>query len=265
MANLLKWWQTLKISWSNHTAYRLNFVLQVIGPVVIFFLIKYSLWSAIYKDDTEQLIQGYNFQQMITYNIWVLIVQLLAQAQMGWNMANDIRLGRISSYLIYPFNFWEFHTASFLGFQLLQVLVCGITLVVLALTGFMPEITTATLITGFCFSFYVGFFWFTMQYFTGLLAFWLEQTWILRVLLGLVASFLSGAILPLELFPQFMQDLLEYTPFPYLTFYPVKVFMGEAGSVLNATAVVTLWIIIGWCLNIWTWKKGLKMYTAAGM
>ncbi len=48
MTNISKWWITIKISWVKHTAYRLNFFLQIIGPSLVFFFVKYNLWSSIY-------------------------------------------------------------------------------------------------------------------------------------------------------------------------------------------------------------------------
>ena len=43
-----------------------------------------------------------------------------------------------------------------------------------------------------------------MQYIIGILAFWLDETWVMRVLVGLIAQFLSGSILPLEFYPSWL-------------------------------------------------------------
>ena len=79
MVHVLKWWQTIKISWSNHTAYRMNFFLQVIGPALVFFFVKYNLWSSIYADKSVEIIKGYTLSQMIDYHVWAMIVGLLAK------------------------------------------------------------------------------------------------------------------------------------------------------------------------------------------
>ena len=41
----------------------------------------------------------------------------------------------------------------------------------------------------------VGVFWFQIQFFLALSAFWLEETWVLRVIFLIVAQFLSGAVI----------------------------------------------------------------------
>jgi ABC-2 type transport system permease protein len=265
MTNLLKWWQTIKISWSNHTVYRMNFFLQVIGPALVFFFVKYNLWSSIYVSDPNIIIKGYNFSQMIEYHVWAMVVGLLAKGHSAMNLSEDIRMGRISSYLIYPFNFWEFHTASFLSFQFLQTFVVSLTILFVWGFGFLQMPPLDIFFNGVFYCFFVSFFWFSLQYLTGLIGFWLEETWIIRVILEIVTAFLSGAIIPLELYPKWFVNILEWTPFPYLTFYPVKTFMGQNNELALSYGIVSFWIIIFCMVNHFVWKKGIRLYTAAGM
>ncbi|EQC50697.1 ABC-2 family transporter protein [Bacteriovorax sp. DB6_IX] len=265
MNNILKWFQTIRISWSRYTAYRLNFFLQIIGPSLVFFFIKYNLWTSIYSAEEGLIIKGYSFHEMITYHIWSFVVAQIAQGHTALNLSIDIRMGRISSYLIYPFNFWEFHTASFIGFQILQLAITSLSIGVFVLLGIMPDFSTASLLNGITACLYVSMFWYALQYFTGMLAFWLEETWIMRVILQIVTVFLSGAIIPLELFPEFFREFLTYTPFPYLTYYPIKIFMGSPVNMVNFYGTITIWIGIFAAINSYLWKRGIRLYTAAGM
>ncbi len=262
--NLTKWWITIKISWVKHTAYRLNFFLQVIGPAIMFFFIKYNLWAAIYADQKGLVIQGFNFDQMVTYHTWTFAVAIIGQGHGSWNLSEDIRMGRISSYLIYPFNFWEFHTASFLSFQVLQILIVAISLIFFYFIGIsIPEVWV--LFKGFSFTLVVSFFWYALQYLTGVMAFWLEETWILRVILSIVTTFLSGAIIPLDLYPEWLVNTLQYTPFPYLVYYPVQIFMERPVALLRGYLIIIAWIGFFTLISRWAWRKGIRLYTAAGM
>ncbi len=265
MVHVLKWWQTIKISWSNHTAYRMNFFLQVIGPALVFFFVKYNLWSSIYADKSVEIIKGYTLSQMIDYHVWAMIVGLLAKGHSAMNLSEDIRLGRISSFLIYPFNFWEFHTASFLSFQILQTFIVSISICIFLSLGILSIPSISILMTGFLYCLFVSCFWYTLQYLTGLVGFWLEETWILRVILEILTAFLSGAIIPLELYPKWFVSILEWTPFPYLTYFPIKTFMGQNSDLFTSYSIVTIWIIIFCLINHFIWKKGIRLYTGAGM
>jgi ABC-2 type transport system permease protein len=48
LAELKKWLATIRISWSRQLAYKLNFLLLVIGPTLVFFFVKYNLWRSIF-------------------------------------------------------------------------------------------------------------------------------------------------------------------------------------------------------------------------
>ncbi len=255
----------MRVAWANYLTYRINFFLQVIGPALIFFFIKYNLWSSIYGTQENLVIQTYTFSDMINYHIWALIVGLLAQGHTAMNLAEDIRLGRISSYLIYPFNFWEFHTANFLAFQILQIFISLITIGALYFFGLLEFHGQFAFVQGYIYTLYVSIFWFCLQYLTGMMAFWLEETWILRVMIMMITAFFSGAIIPLDLFPPALVEVLNYTPFPYLTFYPIKIFMGEFSAIGIPYMVLTIWILIFIVINSLLWRRGLKLYTAAGM
>jgi len=262
---LLKWWQTIKISWAKHMAYRLNFFLQIIGPALVFFFVKYNLWTSIYQNDQEVVIAGYTLKAMISYHMWTLVIALLGKGHASWDLSNDIRMGRISSYLIYPFDFWQFHTASWIAFQFIQIFIALLTIIFILSVGVIDSPGIFALTHGFFYTLFISLFWYALQYSTGLLAFWLEETWIIRVLLGMVTVFFSGAIIPLEMFPHWLQSSLQWTPFPYLTHYPVKIFMGTASFELTPYITIFTWIGILIIINHLIWKKGIRLYTAAGM
>ncbi|PIQ24132.1 hypothetical protein COW36_10815 [bacterium (Candidatus Blackallbacteria) CG17_big_fil_post_rev_8_21_14_2_50_48_46] len=264
-AELQKWAATVQIAWAKTLAYKLNFLLQVIGPVLVFFFIRYNLWSAIYSLEGIHTLQGYTFRQMLAYQAWVMIVTFLGQGFNGMNLAEDIRLGRISAYLIYPFGFWQFHASSFIAFQLIQVLVAGLSLLLIALAGWV-EISLPALGLGFVYCFCVGLFWFQVNFLVGILAFWLEETWVLRVMIVTVSQFFSGALIPLEIFPAWIRSGLEYLPFPYLTWVPVKLMMGTyQGSLYQAFGVIGAWGLLSFLLAHWVWNRGLRAYTGAGI
>jgi len=260
-----KWAQTMSIAFSDKLAYKFDFTLYVLGPSIVFFLIKYNLWTSIYEFQETPVIQGYDLNLMLQYQAWILIVSFLAQGHTSLQLAQDIRLGQITSYLLYPFSFWRYHTAAFLALQVIQILVAAVTLGALIASGLLP-FSIELIIRGTLFSLAVGFLWFAFQFATGLLAFWLEETWVLRVMLMLVAQFLSGAIIPLELYPKWLQDFLLYTPFPYLAYVPVKIFMGDYDqSYWISFVILFLWILVVFLIARYVWKQGLRLYSAAGM
>lgn len=269
MSEFSKWWATFRVSWTQYMAYKLNFVLLVVGPVLVFFFIRYNLWKSIYTLEGIETLQGYDFATMLTYQVWVMIIGFLGQGYNGRNLAEDIRLGRISSYLIYPFSFWRFHAGNFLAFQGIQMLVSVVTLFAVVTQGWVSLNTAQqglSIITGFLYTLCVGFFWFQMSYIIGIMAFWLDETWVIRIMMITVSQFFSGALLPLEIFPEALQKVLLYSPFPYLTHVPVKLFMGSyTGSLLTAYLMLGFWTAVLLLAGHLLWDKGIRNYTAAGI
>ena len=269
MSEVGKWWATFRVSWTQYLAYKLNFLLLVIGPVLVFFFIRYNLWKSIYTLEGIDTLQGYDFKTMLTYQVWVMIIGFLGQGYNGRNLAEDIRLGRISSYLIYPFSFWRFHAGNFLAFQGIQILVSVVTLAAVVAQGWVPlnsALQVSAVFTGFLYTLCVGFFWFQMSYIIGIMAFWLDETWVIRVMMITVSQFFSGALLPLEIFPEVLQKALLYSPFPYLTHVPVKLFMGDyTGSLMTAYLMLGFWTAVLLIAGRLLWDKGIRNYTAAGI
>ncbi|MCB9063343.1 MAG: ABC-2 family transporter protein [Halobacteriovoraceae bacterium] len=261
---LEKWIQTIKVSWLNYTQYRVNFILMFLGPTLIFFLVKWSLWTTIYQSN-QKIINGLDYSSMISYHFWVLIVSLLSLGHASFNLSEDIRMGRISTYLIYPFNFWEFHTANFIAFQILQFFIATTTIVIATTLLEFNLPSFHTLFIGYFYCFIISLFWYSVQFLTGIMAFWLDETWILRVLFSNITIFLSGSIIPLNFFPSWSVKLLEYTPFPHMAYFAALIFQGKNVDIIHSLSILILWTIITCLCSVYIWKKGLRLYTAAGM
>ncbi len=267
----LKWKETLLVSYSKLSAYRLNFFLQVFAPFLVFFLIKYSLWNSIYREtavgrkiEMESLrISGFSFDEMIRYHFWIFFISLSGRGANSHDLAEEIRMGKISSYLIYPFSFWKFHTAQFFGQQSVQILSALVCLFFAYLLTLNLDLTH--FFSGIVYTFFLGLVWFFLQFIIGCLAFWLEETWILRVILMNLSAFLSGAIIPLSFFPEYMLRFLQFTPFPYLSYYPAKIFMGEIDSLFTVFGGLFAWSIVIFLLASFTFNLGLRKYSGAGM
>ncbi len=264
---MLKWWQTIKVHWSNMLVYRVNFLLMVIGPVLVFFFVKVSLWYSIFQGDMQTMIGNYSLSDMLTYHLWTMIVMLIARSYNFGKLSEDIRMGRVSTYLIYPFSLWEFQVTNFLSRLVIQLFIALFCLLILVTTfsEYFHDIIAQDLLKGLLLSVFVGIFWFSLQYLIGLLTFWLEETWVLAVITETAIQLLSGNMIPLDLFPLWAVKILDYTPFPYVTFIPVKMIMGTGGDLLPALGNLLFWIVILNLIVLFVWKKGLKLYTGAGM
>ena len=261
-----KWFQSFKTSMVRELTYKLNFILELIAPAMVFFLIQYNLWHSIYLTTGEEVINNYTLKAMIEYQFWIFISQIFSRTYFfSMNIAMDIRLGKISSFLLYPFSYISYNFTLFLSQKGVQFFIGMLTLSISLLLGWVDPPSFFLFLKFLSFIFCVTLYWFFMQLIIGFLSFWMENTWSLDVSLRFLTFFLSGSLLPLDFFPAFIHKILLFTPFPYLNYIPVKIIMGQEISFLPPLLIVMSWILVIFLFCYLMWKKGLKLYSGAGI
>lgn len=262
----LKWLQSLKIALSKSLNYKINFLILMVVPVLVFFVIKYNLWHSIYAVHSYKEIQGYSLDMMIEYQFWILIFDFFVRSHFfGGNIAREIRMGKISTFLLYPFSFISYQLSLFVSDKLIQIFIGAFSLLLALGFGWVDLPSVKALFQTGVFVFMVSAFWFFTQMIVGFVSFWLEETWSLNVSIRFISAFFAGSIIPLDLYPEMMTRILMWTPFPYLTYVPVRILMGEAVDVGSSFLVLLVWLVVLFFCVQWIWKKGLKLYTGTGI
>ena len=262
----LKWLESLKICLARNLNYKINFLLMMVVPVVVFFAIKYNLWRSIYASNPQTEIQGYTLSKMIEYQFWILIFDLFVRSHFfSENISDDIRLGKISAFLLYPFSFISYQLSLFFSDKLIQFFIGSFCFALVLSLGWLKAPSLFILLKAGVFLLIICLFWFFVQMGLGFLSFWFEKTWSLNVSVRFISAFFSGSIIPLDLYPEALAKILLWTPFPYLIYFPVKILMKEEVSISSCLFVLSVWIIILFFVTKWLWKKGLNFYTGAGI
>lgn len=262
----IKWIASLKISLSKTLNYKVNFFLMMVIPVFIFFAIKYNLWVSIYSANPHEIIQGYSLSEMIEYQFWILIFDLFVRSHFfSQNISSDIRLGKISAFLLYPFSFISYQMSLFFSDKLIQFFIGIFSLFVAIFFNWLKLPSLTVLFQAGVFILMVSAFWFFIQLTVGFISFWMEETWSLNISIRFISAFFSGAIIPLDLFPDIIEKALLWTPFPYLTYIPVRILMGESFNLGYSYLILFIWLVVLLFSMLWIWRKGLSLYTGAGI
>jgi ABC-2 type transport system permease protein len=266
MTSFQKYVSTIRIELSSQLAYKLNFILLILGPAAVFFFIKVNLWWSIFTVRENEPVAGYSFERMLEYQVYVLVATLLSQAYVSRNISEDIRFGRISAFLLYPTSFMGYHFGAFSAAQILNVATVALVLSLVWISGIIPIASVAAFVSGLALTFVVSLLWFSIWFLLSCTAFWLDEAWVIRVMFAIVARFLSGAVIPLDIFPEGLRTLLWYTPFPYLTFVPVQTMMGTPPvDFVEALTITLAWLAIASSCAYLIWRRGLRLYSAAGI
>jgi len=262
-----KYFQIFKLTIQEYFAYRLNFLLWRLRSFV-FTISLLFFWLAVYGN--QETLFGYQKSQMITYLLGVAFLDSIVLASRTADLAGQIRHGEISKFLVRPLGLFKFllsrdfaDKALNLSFVILEILLITR---ILNFSLYFPKdfLSVIIFVIHILISFALAFF---MSIVINTFAFWTEEVWATRWLLGVVLlDFLSGAIFPIDILPSWLAKIVYLTPFPYLIFSPLKIWLGQLSSslVLRSLAMSLFWLVSFYLLAEFLWKKGMKKYGAYG-
>ena len=253
----------------NILSYRLEFWINFLGGTIASFLVAYCVWDNIFSQSAQPLIGEMSLQGMVIYYVVAPLAGRVLDADSMGFMSREIYEGSLNKYLIYPVNFFIYKAIVFLVrglFYLLQVFFClGVFLLFMKIP---PEfsITFSSIMIFVFFSLLAMVVYFLMVSIIEVISFWADNIWSLRVLNFLLVSFFGGTMIPLNLFPHWSQQFINFLPFRSMIFLPTQFLLGKSWDLIPTA----FWSLIIWGLLFSVvlrieWKRGLKTYTGVGM
>ncbi len=98
------------------------------------------------------------------------------------------------------------------------------------------------------------------------LAFWMTTATSIRTMIHHIINVLSGALVPIDLFPGVIKSLASFLPFTSLAYLPAMVIKkGINDQTVRLFAVGVVWVLILNKLTKTIWIKGLRKYEAIGI
>lgn len=264
-----KYLQVFKISFAQEFAYRANFIMWRVRNVLQIFLV-FFLWDTVFSDPSR-IVFGYDRARILTYVFGLLIVRAFVLSTRAVDVAGEISRGELSNYLLKPISYFKYYLTRDISSKSLNLIFALVETIVLFLLLKPPFFlqTNPINLTLFVLSIAIAIFiYFVMLFIVSSVPFWVpEAGWGMHFLITVVAvEFLSGALFPLDILPEIIQDFLYLTPFPYLIFFPLQVYLGRiAGFALIRGIVISgIWTVILYFVMNAVWKRGLKAYQAHG-
>ena len=264
-----KYWHVLNIGLQNTLVYRLNFLFRsLFGLIPLTATI--FVWRTIYEGKAGGQVGSYELTRMISYYLVITILDALsAVTQDNWQIAADIKDGNISEFLLKPMDYLTYRLCLFVAGRLVYAVVA-----LLPTAGFIwlmrdnfllpPDAATAGwFLVSVALSALLQFlFSFTLA----LLAFWVLEVATFIFIAFAFEYLASGHLFPLDILPPALAGVLDYTPFPYLLFFPVSIWLGGvSGDALRIGVLVqVLWVVAAYALARLVWNRGVRQYSAVG-
>lgn len=266
--NFQAYWKFFDIGLQNTFVYRWNFLLRSIFGIVPLVGTVY-LWQAVFQSRGSE-IAGYDFSAMIFYFLIVVFVdQLITPTEDEWQIAAEIRDGKISAYLIKPMNYLGYRISLYLSYRLLYMSVVLIPVLILGwvLREYirLPEHGITWLAFGVSTLMAAGIQFF-LCYALAMIAFWVLEISTIIFILYSFEYFLSGHIFPLDIMPAWLQGFLYWSPFTYEMFFPVQICMErvQGAAMVEGLCIQAGWLVITYLVARLLWSRGVQKYQAVG-
>ena len=259
---------TFSVGLQNTFVYRWNFLIRTIFGIVPLIGTLY-LWRAVTEASGGQ-VAGYDYRTMIFYFMIVVFVDnLISPTEDDWQVAADIRDGRLSALLLKPLNYLAYRFTLYASYRLTNV--ATIALPIGALLFFLrdfvvwPQHATTWLLFIVSTAMAAGI-QFLLGYCLGLCAFWLLEVSTLILIVFSFEYFFSGMIFPLDMLPPWLQGFVKWSPLTYELFFPVQIIMErvKGPALWEGLAIQTGWLVVAFIASQLIWRAGLRKYQAVG-
>jgi ABC-2 type transport system permease protein len=266
-----KYWHVINIGIQNTLVYRMNFLFRATFSLIPLMATIY-LWRAVYagKPAGDSSVAGYTLAGMTSYYLLVTIVDALtAVTEDDWQIASDIREGAINQFLLKPIDYLAYRFCLFGAGRMIYVIIAALPVLIFIIfqrqywVGPPNILTFGIFLVSLCLTALLQFF---ISYTMALLAFWLLE---ISTLIFIVFAFeyvAGGHLFPLDILPPGFVAALNFTPFPYQLYFPVSVYLGRVtgADLWQGLAIQIFWVAFFYVLARWTFKKGIRHYTAFG-
>lgn len=264
-----KYLQVFKISFQQEFAYPLSFVMWRVRNVLQIFVV-FFLWDTVFSF-RESVLFGYDRDRILTYVFGLIFVKAFVLSARAQDVAGDIARGDIINYLLKPVSYFKYWLTRDISSKALNLLFAvgefGILFLILKPPFYFQTNPFQILVflLSICFAIFT---YFLLLFIVNAIPFWApEMGWGGHFLVTVIlVEFLSGSLFPLDILPVNIQNVLSFTPFPYLIFFPLQVYLGKVTGILlfKGIVVAIFWIIVLWFFMNWVWSKGFKAYQAYG-
>jgi len=253
-----KYAAVFRITLKNHLAYLYDFVVRTIFLLIILFVFT-ELWTATYQVTGKSKIDGYTLPVLIWY-LTATEAMIMAYPRLSETVEQEVKSGQVAIQLIRPLSYAGFHFSAFAAEFLLRLsvnMVIGGLLVFLLfgpppldaghVVRFLLFLITAVIIH-YCFTMTLS-----------LLAFWVEEARGFELIYTRLLMTIGGMMLPLEIFPDWMERVLLMLPFQAVIYLPAKMLVTDPPGNWKFLWLGQLgWAVAAFLLLLFIYRLGVR-------
>ncbi len=230
-------------SFRRHLTYRAA-TIAGLTTNVFFGLLRASVLLALQKN---QVVNGWNSSDVVTYVVLTQAIMMFVSI-FGWtDLMNAVYRGEIATDLLRPMSLFGFWFAQDVGRALAALLLRGFTIVLISSLIFHIKIPSSflqflALLLSMILALTISF---AFRFIYNLAAFWSPDARGFARFASALSMFASGFLMPLRYFPDILQQVLNFTPFPHIMNTIIEVYVGSysANRLLEALLAQAAWAV----------------------
>jgi ABC-2 type transport system permease protein len=253
----------LRIGLAEAVAYRAEFIVWMLSMTMP--LVMLAIMAAVAH---EAPLGRFDERGFVAYYLATLIVRQLTGAWVVWEMVREIREGTLSLRLLRPIHPLAGYSAESLAALPMRALISLPVAVALLATTAGREVTHDPVVLA---SFVAAIFgaWllnFGVSALIGTLGLYLESSLSIWELWLGCFMLLSGYLVPLSLFPPWLEHVARVSPFAYLQAVPVEMLTGllDRQATLRALAIQYAYAAVALAAMLLLWRRAVRRFQAFG-
>ncbi|MCI3921613.1 ABC-2 family transporter protein [Paenibacillus sp. TRM 82003] len=251
------------ITLKNSFAYVADFFIRTVFLLIILYIFM-QLWGATYAGEGEAVIAGYSFSDIV----WYLIISeaiTLALPSLQAVVDQDVKSGDVAYRLTKPIHYVGYYFSWYNADVLLRLtvnLIVGgaLGLLVFGVPDFgygwlaFPLVVVGAATVNFLLNMIVA-----------LCAFWMEETVGLEFIYKKLLFTVGGMLMPLEMFPDWLQDICRWLPFQAVLYFPAATVTNfDASKLLGMLLVQWGWAAALAAIVFWMYGRGVRKLNVNG-
>ncbi len=265
MKNWTAYFYVYKIRIQKALAYRFDVYGNIIWQCIAMFATAF-FWKALYRGyDT---VKGVHVEDMLVYTVISSMMTLLFLNDVESRVVNSVKKGTVAMDMLKPINLFGIYFFEDLGYttsvifqNVIPILLIGSLCIAVpspssleAFLLFLPCLVMSYLINWLLAACYSTW------------AFTAINIWPMIEVKRHLVRLLSGSIIPMWFFPEWLSGILNVLPFVYIYQLPLDIYIGKYDfeALLPKLGIQLFWLLLLWLLFLYLQKRVTKRVLIQG-
>lgn len=252
-----------KRAMSREATYRFDVFTNIASVLVRVYLLR-MVWVALYAHNAAP--KELPLHAIVTYSTVALLMGLVMDIDQTRALHERLHDGSIATDFMKPISVPLYYFADGTGEVLFHALLIVPSLA-LALLVVHVDLPSFAAFAMFALTFFIGYLiGFCINFILNCTAFWTLEISAVQMIVTWLTGLLGGEVVPLVLFPAFLQPLVYATPFAAMFSTPLLIYVGAIGPdrYLAALGTQLFWLVVLGTLSTLIWRAGAKRIVVQG-